>query len=103
MQEETRTGRDSTDGSTSGSADDAAGRFDRAKDFVGDQYSAASDRVKQGYSAVKDKVGEVDFDGITDQLRGYVRSNPGKALLFSVAAGFVIGLLLRRDEHDDDE
>jgi len=65
--------------------------------------SAASDRVKQGYSTVKEKVGDIDFDGITDQLRGYVRSTPGKALLFSVAAGFVIGLLLRRDEDEDDE
>jgi ElaB/YqjD/DUF883 family membrane-anchored ribosome-binding protein len=94
--------QEETSSSTSGSAGDAAGPFDRAKDFVGDQYSAASDRVKQGYSAVKDKVSDVDFDGLTDQLRGYVRSNPGKALLFSVAAGFVIGLLLRRDEDDDE-
>lgn len=102
MQEESKTGAGSTGGSSSGSADDAAGRFDRAKDFVGDQYSAASDRVKQGYSAVKEKVGDIDFDGVTEQLRGYVRSNPGKALLFSVAAGFVIGLLLRRDDDDDE-
>jgi len=101
MQEENKTGAGPAGASSSSSADDAAGRFDRAKDFVGDQYSAASDRVKQGYSAVKDKVGEVDFDGITDQLRSYVRTNPCKALLFSVAAGFVLGLLLRRD--DDDE
>lgn len=101
MQEENKAGAGPA-GDSSSSADEAAGRFDRAKDFVGDQYSAASDRVKQGYSAVKDKVGEVDFDGMTDQLRGYVRSNPGKALLFSVAAGFVIGLLLRRDDDDDE-
>jgi ElaB/YqjD/DUF883 family membrane-anchored ribosome-binding protein len=102
MQDESKTGAGSTGGSGSDSGSDAAGRFDRAKEFVGDQYSAASDRVKQGYSTVRDKVGEVDFDGMTDQLRGYVRSNPGKALLFSVAAGFVVGLLLRRDDDDDE-
>ena len=101
MQED-RTGAGSTGGSGSGPDSDAAGRFERAKEFVGDQYSAASDRVKQGYSTVKDKVSDVDFDGMTEQLRGYVRSNPGKALLFSVGAGFIIGLLLRRDDDDDE-
>ena len=102
MQEENKTGAGATGASHGGSADDAAGRFDRAKDFVEDQYSAASDRVKQGYSAVKEKVGDIDFDSTIDQLRGYVRSNPGKALLFSVAAGFVLGLLLRRDDDGDE-
>src|SRR5437763_5834273 len=37
---------------------------------------------------------------IADQVRSYVRSNPGKALLISVGAGFLIGLLLRRGDED---
>ena len=37
---------------------------------------------------------------ITDQVRSYVRSNPGKALLISVGVGFLVGLLLRRDDSD---
>jgi ElaB/YqjD/DUF883 family membrane-anchored ribosome-binding protein len=45
----------------------------------------------------------VDFDGVADQVRTYVRSNPGKALLISIGAGFVLGLLLRRSDSDEDE
>ena len=38
---------------------------------------------------------------VADQVRSYVRSNPGKALLISVGVGFLIGLLLRRDESEE--
>ena len=81
-----------------GDADDTSGRFGRAKEFVSDQYERASDRVRDGYNNVREKVEDVDFGAITDQVRTYVRSNPGKALLISVGVGFLIGLLLRRDE-----
>ena len=77
-----------------------ASRFNRAKDFVNDKYSAASDAVKNQYNRVREKVEDVDFGAITDQVRTYVRSNPGKALLISVGVGFLIGLLLRRDNEE---
>lgn len=91
-------------------------RIDRAKGFVGEKYAVASDAVKKSsdavkksydevrenvsgkYAAVKEKVDEIDFAQLADNGRAYVRSNPGKALLASVAVGFVIGLLLRRDD-----
>ena len=75
-----------------------AGRFGRAKEYVGEKYSAASDAVRDGYNRVRERVDDVDFGAITDQVRSYVRSNPGKALLISVGVGFLVGLLLRRDE-----
>jgi len=77
-----------------------ASRFNRAKDYVNDKYSAASDAVKNQYNRVREKVDDVDFGAITDQVRTYVRSNPGKALLISVGVGFLIGLLLRRDSEE---
>jgi ElaB/YqjD/DUF883 family membrane-anchored ribosome-binding protein len=91
--------------------EDSGGRFGRAKEFVNEKYSAASDAVKDKYaaasaaakdkySAAKEKLGEVDFNGMAEQVRSYVRSNPGKALLISVGVGFVIGLLLRRDDDE---
>jgi len=86
---------------TGGSDADSAGRFGRAKEFVGDQYSKASDAMRGGYNKVREKVEDVDFGAITDQVRSYVRSNPGKALLISVGVGFLVGLLLRRDEDED--
>jgi hypothetical protein len=75
-------------------------RFDKAKEFVSDKYEAASDAVKNQYNRVREKVEDVDFDAITDQVRGYVRSNPGKALLISVGVGFLVGLLLRHNDND---
>ena len=106
--EETGTTPDSPSATDAGDG----GRFGRAKEFVSDKYtaasdtvkekySAASDTVKEKYSAAKEKIADVDFEGVADQVRTYVRSNPGKALLISVGVGFVIGLLLRRN--DDDE
>lgn len=90
MDESTRTG-----------SEEDAPRFARAKDFASDKYSAASDAVKDKYNRVREKVEDIDFGEITDQVRTYVRSNPGKALLISVGAGFIIGLLLRRSDDED--
>jgi len=87
MDENTRsTGTGESDSETEGS-----GRFGRAREFVGSKYNE-----------VREKVEDVDFGAVTDQVRSYVRSNPGKALLISVGAGFLIGLLLRDDEDDED-
>jgi ElaB/YqjD/DUF883 family membrane-anchored ribosome-binding protein len=93
---------DTTSGAGAGGAD--AGndsRFGKAKEFVSDKYEAASDAVKGQYNRVREKVEDVDFGAITDQVRSYVRSNPGKALLISVGVGFLVGLLLRRDDNQD--
>ncbi len=82
-------------------SDDAENRFGRAKDYVSDKYSAASDAMKTQYNRVRERVEDIDFGEITDQVRGYVRSNPGKALLISIGVGFLIGLLLRRTGDED--
>lgn len=80
---------------------DASSRFGRARDYAGEKYRAASDAMRDGYNNVRERVDDVDFGAITDQVRTYVRSHPGKALLISVGVGFVVGLLLRRDEDED--
>lgn len=79
------------------------GRFGRAREFVGGSYTKASDAVRDGYNTVREKVEDLDFGAITDQARAYVRSNPGKALLISVAVGFVVGMLLRRVGSDEED
>jgi ElaB/YqjD/DUF883 family membrane-anchored ribosome-binding protein len=88
-------------GGDAAAGDEASGRFSKAKDYVADKYAAASSAAKEKYNAVREKVEDVDFGAITDQVRSYVRSNPGKALLISVGVGFLVGLLLRRDEDED--
>jgi ElaB/YqjD/DUF883 family membrane-anchored ribosome-binding protein len=93
---------ETTSGTTGAGGTDAGAdsRFGKAKEFVNDKYSAASDAVRNQYNRVREKVEDVDFGAITDQVRGYVRSNPGKALLISVGVGFLVGLLLRRSDED---
>jgi ElaB/YqjD/DUF883 family membrane-anchored ribosome-binding protein len=90
-------------GSGAGEAEggDASGRFGRAKDYANEKYRAASGAMRDGYNSARERIDDVDFGAITDQVRTYVRSNPGKALLISVGVGFVVGLLLRRDEDED--
>lgn len=90
---------ETTSGANAGG--DAESRFGKAKEFVNEKYSAASDAVRGQYNRVREKVEDVDFGAITDQVRSYVRSNPGKALLISVGVGFLVGLLLRRGDNDD--
>lgn len=85
---------------TEATGEDEGGRFGRARQFVGDKYEDASGAVRDGYNAMRERVEDVDFGAITDQVRTYVRSNPGKALLISVGVGFLIGLLLRRDDEE---
>jgi len=80
--------------------EEATGRFGRAREYVGEKYESASGAVRDGYNSMREKVEDVDFGAITDQIRTYVRSNPGKALLISVGVGFLFGLLLRRDDED---
>ncbi|HEU4520820.1 MAG TPA: hypothetical protein VFT12_02390 [Thermoanaerobaculia bacterium] len=71
-------------------AQEGTGRFGRAKDYMGGKYNQMRERAE-----------DLDFGAMADQVRGYVRSNPGKALLISVGVGFLVGLLLRSDEDDD--
>jgi ElaB/YqjD/DUF883 family membrane-anchored ribosome-binding protein len=87
-------------GATGSDDDGGDSRFGRAKQYVGEKYENASGAVRDGYNTVKERVEDVDFGAVTDQVRTYVRSNPGKALLISVGVGFLIGLLLRRDDED---
>ena len=76
---------------------EGGGRFGRAREF----YSGAKSKVGDAYGGMKERVGEVDVPELLDRVRTYVRSNPGKALLISVGAGFVMGMLLRRRDDDD--
>ena len=76
-------------------------KAERAKAFVGEKVSTAGEAAKKTYGTVKDKVAEADMGAVLEQVKAYVRENPGKALVMSVGAGFLLGLLLRRG--DDEE
>jgi ElaB/YqjD/DUF883 family membrane-anchored ribosome-binding protein len=86
-----------------GDGPDSDSRFGKAREFVNEKYDTASGAVRDAYNQAREKVEDVDFQAVGDQVRSYVRSNPGKALLISIGAGFVIGLLLRRSDDEDEE
>ena len=58
--------------------------------------------MKNQYNRVREQVDDVDFGEVADQVRTYVRSNPGKALLISVGVGFLLCLLLRRSDDEEE-
>ena len=91
---------DETTTATDEKAEAGDDRFGKARSFVNEKYSAASEAARNSYNQVREKVEDVDFGAVADQVRSYVRSNPGKALLLSVGIGFVVGLLLRRDDEE---
>jgi hypothetical protein len=79
--------------STAGEAaggEEGGGRFNKAREYFGNTYNNMRERVE-----------DVDMGAVTDQVRAYVRSNPGKALLLSVGVGFAIGLMLRSGDDED--
>lgn len=82
----------STDGGDGEDSADAGSRFGKAKDYMGSKVNEMRERVE-----------DVDFGAVTDQVRSYVRSNPGKALLISIGVGFVIGLLLRGGDEEEED
>jgi ElaB/YqjD/DUF883 family membrane-anchored ribosome-binding protein len=101
--EQERPGGEPAGGTTPPSAGTAGARSraEKAKEYVEQQYGVASDAMKNTYTQVRGKVDEFDFTGAGDQVRNFVRSNPGKALLISVGIGFVIGLMMRGSGDDD--
>lgn len=88
-------------------------KLEHAKDYVGERYQAVSDKVKSRYETVsqaakekaaevRSRVDQVEMDDVVDQMRDYVRSNPGKALLISIGVGFVIGLIMRGGDDEEE-
>lgn len=75
-------------------ASGARKKFDKA----GKSMKSAASQAKNKYGEVREKVGSADYQGMTNDLRSYVRNNPGKAIIIAAGVGFLIGLLLRDSE-----
>ncbi|HSS44706.1 MAG TPA: hypothetical protein VLO07_05125 [Thermoanaerobaculia bacterium] len=86
--------------------------FDRARDFVeekidktkevlGDSYTRAREQFDDIGEDVRKNVKtaakrlEKDYGYVWEDLRRYVRDNPGTALAISLGAGFLLGFLIR--------
>ena len=79
-------------------------KIDRTKEVLGENYSKAreqfddvSDEVRKTVKSTAKKI-EKDYGYLWDDVRGYVRENPGTAIAVSAAVGFVLGFLIRGDD-----
>jgi ElaB/YqjD/DUF883 family membrane-anchored ribosome-binding protein len=63
----------------------------RATDVARERYDSASQTLKDGYERATH-----DLDKLSKDVGAYVRVNPGRSVLAAAAAGFFLGLLVRR-------
>ena len=84
--------------------------FDRARDYVeekieqtkevlGDSFDDVSGEVRKSVKATAKRI-EKDYGYIWDDVRKYVKENPGTAVALSVGVGFLLGYLLGGGEDD---
>jgi ElaB/YqjD/DUF883 family membrane-anchored ribosome-binding protein len=84
--------------------------FDRARDFVeekieqtkevlGDSFGDVSSDVRKTVRATAKQI-EKDYGYLWDDVRKYVKDNPGTAVALSVGIGFLLGYLLGGGEDD---
>ena len=59
----------------------------QAKDYVGGKMSTVTEKIKEFASN--------DLSGLADKAKVFARENPGQAILVSVAAGMLLGLVVR--------
>jgi ElaB/YqjD/DUF883 family membrane-anchored ribosome-binding protein len=86
--------------------------FDRARDFVEEKIDQTKDSLGEGYARARDQFDDVseearknlkktarrlqkDYGPLWDDVRGYVRENPGASLAIAIGAGFLLGFVLR--------
>jgi ElaB/YqjD/DUF883 family membrane-anchored ribosome-binding protein len=84
--------------------------FDRARDFVeekieqtkevlGDSFDDVSGDVRKSVKATAKRI-EKDYGYLWDDVRKYMKDNPGTAVALSVGVGFLLGYLLGGGEDD---
>ncbi|HXU45111.1 MAG TPA: hypothetical protein VN783_06265 [Thermoanaerobaculia bacterium] len=108
-----------------GHVDEAQKRVHRFSDGVQEKYRKISDDVRDGAERARRelsrsaRVARERFDetaegarrtyakvrsnlsDVSDQVSTYVRDNPGKSVLIAAAAGFLVGLVVRRSRDED--
>lgn len=76
-------------------------KIDQTKDVLGDSYSRAreqfddvSDDVRKNMKKTARRL-EKEYGPVWEDVRRYVRDNPGTALAVSLGVGFLFGFLVR--------
>lgn len=78
-------------------AERASSEIRRGTDRAKETYRDVADSAREGYDKVR-----VDAGNLSREVGFYVRDNPGKALLMAAGIGFLLGLVVRGRDGDDD-
>lgn len=82
----------------------ATDAYDRASSAAGKAYARASEGARHGVDEARENLRHgyqrlrEDSAGWSRDLESYVRVNPGRAVIFAAALGFVVGMLFRGDD-----
>jgi ElaB/YqjD/DUF883 family membrane-anchored ribosome-binding protein len=79
------------------SAERARKELRRSADSARETYRDTADKVQKGYRRARK-----DLDRVGRDVGEYVRENPGKSVLIAAGIGFLVGLIVRRRDNDDD-
>jgi ElaB/YqjD/DUF883 family membrane-anchored ribosome-binding protein len=79
------------------SAERASRELRRTAAAAKETYQDAATSVRKGYHNAKK-----DATRIAQDVSEYVQENPGKAVLIAAGIGFVLGLVFRRRDQDED-
>ncbi len=74
----------------------AGDKVGRIRETVGQ----VADNVKAKASELREKIRGTEWDDVVDNVKGYVRDNPGKSLAIALGVGFAVGLLFRHRGED---
>ena len=67
----------------------------RASELARERYGTAAQTLRDGYGRAT-----ADLDKLSKDVGTYVRDNPGRSVIAAAAAGFLLGLLVRRGRRD---
>lgn len=90
-------------------AERARAEFARGTERAKDTYRNAAESAREGYDQLRDNAREGygrlrDSAGnVTGEISAFVRDNPARAVLIAAAAGFLLGMLVRRGRNDYDD
>jgi len=80
---------------------DTAGRSatEPVREVLSSLGTAAEEKARELLTVSREKLGEIrkkSLEDLYNDTRNYIRENPGKSLLAALAAGFILGRILRR-------
>jgi ElaB/YqjD/DUF883 family membrane-anchored ribosome-binding protein len=78
-------------------AERASREIRRSAEAARETYRDTADKVQKRYKRTRSEVERLGRD-----VGEYVRKNPGKAVLIAAGVGFLLGLVVRRRDTDDD-